>query len=354
MIIGHCRRRKIRCVLAEQDDHGRCQNCIRLKKECVFYPVDSAGGPESRAQQRSGAGSKSSSVISNSPSDRKPTLPGGESERDFGRFPPLASNAPSEHASLSSGGGLGISNAGCTYCSVYFRTSYLQSTASIPSSEFSFDSGVGTRDGWHSGMFQQADSTSDASTAGSWRVQGSPRMSGFPAYPSSDGQPGAVYSNYHYPPTRGEYGMQPPLRSMSYGNIEPSISFQQAAPTNSLEYTRQSSASHYTIPPTDASHTPTSSSVLDPSINSSASESMPQVGMYSPQWSYYQQNPQSVGIDYARHDSGLQWYQPGQIGHEIEDPSRQHYQQQQHWQQQQHHHHLMPPPGSGYKGHSPG
>lgn len=293
-------------------------------------------------------------MISNSPSDRKPTLPGGDSERDFGRFPPLASNAPSEHASLSSGGGLGISNAGCTYCSVYFRTSYLQLTASIPSSEFSFDSGVGTRDGWHSGMFQQADSTSDASTAGSWRVQGSPRMSGFPAYPSSDGQPGAAYSNYHYPPTRGEYGMQPPLRSMSYGNIEPSISFQQAAPTNSLEYTRQSSASHYTIPPTDVSHTPTSSSVLDPSINPVASESMPQIGMYSPQWSYYQQNPQPVGVDYARHDSGLQWYQPGQMGHEIEDPSRQHYQQQQHWQQQQHHHHLMPPPASGYKGHSPG
>ncbi|KAF3942214.1 hypothetical protein ABW19_dt0202164 [Dactylella cylindrospora] len=37
---GHCRRRKIRCILAK-DESGRCSNCIRLKKECSFYPVES-------------------------------------------------------------------------------------------------------------------------------------------------------------------------------------------------------------------------------------------------------------------------------------------------------------------------
>ncbi|KAL1960474.1 hypothetical protein VTO42DRAFT_7773 [Malbranchea cinnamomea] len=36
----HCRRRKIRCLLAHGDPQGRCENCIRLKKECHFYPVD--------------------------------------------------------------------------------------------------------------------------------------------------------------------------------------------------------------------------------------------------------------------------------------------------------------------------
>ncbi|TQS38437.1 hypothetical protein Golomagni_01056 [Golovinomyces magnicellulatus] len=35
---GHCRRRKIRCIPALGDK--RCSNCIRLKKECNFYPVD--------------------------------------------------------------------------------------------------------------------------------------------------------------------------------------------------------------------------------------------------------------------------------------------------------------------------
>lgn len=37
---GHCRRRKIRCILAPGDVQSRCANCIRLKKECNFYPVD--------------------------------------------------------------------------------------------------------------------------------------------------------------------------------------------------------------------------------------------------------------------------------------------------------------------------
>jgi hypothetical protein len=39
-VIGHCRRRKIRCLLQKDDAQGRCSNCIRLKKECTFYPVD--------------------------------------------------------------------------------------------------------------------------------------------------------------------------------------------------------------------------------------------------------------------------------------------------------------------------
>lgn len=37
---GHCRKRKIRCVMAADDPGARCQNCIRLKKDCHFYPVD--------------------------------------------------------------------------------------------------------------------------------------------------------------------------------------------------------------------------------------------------------------------------------------------------------------------------
>jgi len=38
--LGHCRRRKIRCLPAKDDDQGRCTNCIRLKKDCNFYPVE--------------------------------------------------------------------------------------------------------------------------------------------------------------------------------------------------------------------------------------------------------------------------------------------------------------------------
>ncbi len=46
---GHCRRRKIRCLLAPDDPQGRCSNCIRLKKECNFYPVEQVMSPDPRA-----------------------------------------------------------------------------------------------------------------------------------------------------------------------------------------------------------------------------------------------------------------------------------------------------------------
>ncbi|KAK4239718.1 hypothetical protein C8A03DRAFT_42717 [Achaetomium macrosporum] len=50
---GHCRRRKIRCVPSQNDVQGRCINCIRLKKECSFYPVDQQ--PPLDTRQKSGS-----------------------------------------------------------------------------------------------------------------------------------------------------------------------------------------------------------------------------------------------------------------------------------------------------------
>ena len=57
--LGHCRRRKIRCLLDSVDPRGRCSNCIRLKKECKFYPVDQQPSLETRA--RSGSKAEASS-----------------------------------------------------------------------------------------------------------------------------------------------------------------------------------------------------------------------------------------------------------------------------------------------------
>ncbi|KAH8891003.1 hypothetical protein GQ53DRAFT_166624 [Thozetella sp. PMI_491] len=48
---GHCRRRKIRCIPSPNDHQGRCINCIRLKKDCSFYPVDQQ--PPQDARQKS-------------------------------------------------------------------------------------------------------------------------------------------------------------------------------------------------------------------------------------------------------------------------------------------------------------
>ncbi|PFH57383.1 hypothetical protein XA68_15144 [Ophiocordyceps unilateralis] len=62
---SHCRRRKIRCI-PSPDVQNRCVNCIRLKKECSFYPVDQQPGTESRsrAPARPAAGSSVASTNS--------------------------------------------------------------------------------------------------------------------------------------------------------------------------------------------------------------------------------------------------------------------------------------------------
>ena len=63
---GHCRRRKIRCIPSQNDVQGRCVNCIRLKKECSFYPVDQQPPQDTRQKSasRSSVGPKIASASS--------------------------------------------------------------------------------------------------------------------------------------------------------------------------------------------------------------------------------------------------------------------------------------------------
>lgn len=64
----HCRKRKIRCLLASDDT--RCENCIRLKKECHFFPVDQQPPMEtkrSRSGSKTGATSTEASITSSPP-----------------------------------------------------------------------------------------------------------------------------------------------------------------------------------------------------------------------------------------------------------------------------------------------
>lgn len=71
--LGHCRRRKIRCIPSQNDVQGRCVNCIRLKKECSFYPVVQQPEPDTRQKStsRSSVGPKIASASSS------PALPSG-------------------------------------------------------------------------------------------------------------------------------------------------------------------------------------------------------------------------------------------------------------------------------------
>ncbi|CAK1354578.1 hypothetical protein CB0940_01583 [Cercospora beticola] len=92
---AHCRRRKIRCVVAEDDPEQRCNNCIRLKKECVFYPVDQQAVIDARSDSSSKTNipSAPSSAVSTSP-----LQPGGARGFDqhafMTNYPPTAPPPP--------------------------------------------------------------------------------------------------------------------------------------------------------------------------------------------------------------------------------------------------------------------
>ncbi|PKS10514.1 hypothetical protein jhhlp_002266 [Lomentospora prolificans] len=85
---GHCRRRKIRCIPSPADVQGRCVNCIRLKKECSFYPVDQQPPTDARSKASSRAStgpkiasaSSSPAISSGHPTEITPHQP----------YPPLA------------------------------------------------------------------------------------------------------------------------------------------------------------------------------------------------------------------------------------------------------------------------
>lgn len=91
----HCRRRKIRCLVAADDTQGRCENCIRLRKECQFFPVDQQPPIEKKSRPNSRLGSQPgerpvTTPISSSPSNLNP-----ESVDAFYPYSPISLSASS-------------------------------------------------------------------------------------------------------------------------------------------------------------------------------------------------------------------------------------------------------------------
>ncbi|KAI9721312.1 MAG: hypothetical protein M1812_002474 [Candelaria pacifica] len=96
------------------DPQGRCTNCIRLKKECNFFPVDQQPQPdrrprtESKAEGTSGDGSNSESS-----SPARASTQGAARTGDFSPYPPLPLNqvqdlgAPNDPLSASSSSPIG-------------------------------------------------------------------------------------------------------------------------------------------------------------------------------------------------------------------------------------------------------
>ncbi|KAL4913068.1 hypothetical protein BDW62DRAFT_205873 [Aspergillus aurantiobrunneus] len=94
----HCRRRKIRCLVAADDAQGRCENCIRLRKECQFFPVDQQPPIEKKSRPSSRI-----ETISNDPSTASSSPPTATREQAEAFFPyqPMPLSAGPEVAAFS-------------------------------------------------------------------------------------------------------------------------------------------------------------------------------------------------------------------------------------------------------------
>lgn len=80
----HCRRRKIRCILAMDESTTQCQNCIRLKKDCQYYPVDQ----QPAAGKRTRSSSKADQSVNESPTpETSPTTGSASWEHSEGYRP---------------------------------------------------------------------------------------------------------------------------------------------------------------------------------------------------------------------------------------------------------------------------
>ncbi|KAI9809282.1 MAG: hypothetical protein M1825_002573 [Sarcosagium campestre] len=223
---GHCRRRKIRCLLAPDDPQGRCSNCIRLKKDCNFFPVDQQPQPDRRPRTGSKTG-QSSGPTSNSSSSPSPTSrSGGDSFADYHPIP-ISSAPPNfsmHHVPPHRNGSVPSMNKQLPSDAPPARSQLSQMhTPSSASFEFSQSERTSA---WTVPSYVESPisggprSAFEDGSGSFWRLPESPMT---PAFTSYAQQPGitAVHRdsvNAYY--GRDDMGWQVPTRAMSYGQVE--------------------------------------------------------------------------------------------------------------------------------------
>ncbi|KAI5370873.1 putative zn(2)-C6 fungal-type DNA-binding domain-containing protein [Septoria linicola] len=236
---AHCRRRKIRCLIAEDDSEQRCQNCIRLKKECVFYPVDQQAVIDARSESssKSRAPSAPPSAVSTSPTQQ--SARGFEHHGYTGQYP-----APSVPPVSTSFQGIPVVPAsGMPIQANYSPQAYnMQTPSDHPSSQWSPAD--------YSGHNRQAPMISRTPSAQPPFARFPPSQAADVApYPGPE-QPGQASSNvphaqYGYgsqqmqqpPPNWQSQGQ--PGRAISYSEYPPNYAQYPQASTLSSSYSRQ-------------------------------------------------------------------------------------------------------------------
>ncbi|KAL2134367.1 hypothetical protein VTI74DRAFT_358 [Chaetomium olivicolor] len=252
---GHCRRRKIRCVPSQNDVQGRCINCIRLKKECSFYPVDQQ--PPVEARQKSGSRSSVGPKVPSASSS--PAMQSGIPSEIHGHQPYPQLTMPSIQSMVPPMKGAGPEN--------------YSSDSKIPPASSNAPYG-------HPGM-----PSSDPNA--SWRsyTTDSPITTAFSPYTPHAPAPSATWSGPvgSEPPSRDDIAWSsypaPPPRSLSFGAESmtghqqyPSIS--QVSGHSSRPYDRKSNPATDMYPPPIATTIPgietVSGTTMDQSISLSA------------------------------------------------------------------------------------
>ncbi|KAF1997950.1 hypothetical protein P154DRAFT_270782 [Amniculicola lignicola CBS 123094] len=213
---GHCRRRKIRCLVAQDDPQGRCANCIRLKKECNFFPVEQ--NPETQRPPLGSAADASIGQPDSSTTSSPRHLPpaSGDNVDEF-RHPfsagPTAPSAPRyvpphevdiDPTHIPTSSGVQLQHPPYAYPHA-IETQWPPPTGYLPSST------VAEHSPSSSGYWQPSPSTANSTYGSESNVSGART----PATMSTTSN-----MSYGGHPDAHAWGQPPPARSMSYGNIE--------------------------------------------------------------------------------------------------------------------------------------
>ncbi|KAH8814174.1 hypothetical protein F5882DRAFT_485699 [Hyaloscypha sp. PMI_1271] len=326
---GHCRRRKIRCIPAPADPQNRCSNCIRLKKECNFYPVDQQPPPDPRRRgSKAQSGTERASEESSSPSTSS------------GQLPEMAQTLPYPHLNMPPIQDLGgpqmkrqrtesfsPENKGANFRHLPPQT--VSNDPAVVTSSRNFEYPPGPTN-W---MAPDASPSTKAPTSDVpqpyWRVnpQDSPLTPAFsPFTPNLQIPPQQNWPAPHPEASpRDDMSWSVPQRSISYSNLEGLQSQHHQHYSQYSHPPSQPGSDHYTtkprVLPSSGMYPPpisTSGSAIPPSETSSAglpdtsqhphsAGSLPPVPYSSWQQPYSYQKPPSSGADhyggYAPHGS---------------------------------------------------
>ncbi|KAH8657503.1 hypothetical protein BGZ60DRAFT_383685 [Tricladium varicosporioides] len=327
---GHCRRRKIRCIPSAGDLQNRCSNCIRLKKECNFYPVDQQPQPDPRRRGSKSQGGAGRVSASSSPSTTS------------GQIPEIPSNLPYPSANMPS-----IQDLGGPQMKRQRTESFSPENKGVAvvtsSREFNYNHGPTN---WMApdaspGIKQQGEIPQQF-----WRPnpQDSPLTPAFsPFTPSLQIPPTQSWPTPHPEPSpRDDMSWSvphPPQRSISYSNLEGLQHQQQQFPAYS-QAPQNPVAEHYTTKPR-VQHTgmyppplaTSTSGMMTTPTSATTNESLP--------------HPHSAG---SLPPSAFQGW-PQQQSYAYQKPPPQHHEGYQNWTAP--HEGLPRPPGYSGDSHAP-